>query len=136
MFRKASGVFFLRFLKFNYTLNLIYLVKYSRLLRSTFTQTSPTQVVVKVILKLSIQIPKFRSHIFLKYYAHVYSFIQPYVRYFSFFRQTKALKNYEKSSKKLFSFSSYSIFSISILPSFFLCRPLLKRMIEDKSYSL
>ena len=136
MFRKASGVFFLRFLKINYTLNLIYLVKYSRLLRSTFTQASPTQVVVKVILKLSIQIPKFRSHIFLKYYAHVYSFIQPYVRYFSFFHQTKALKNYEKSSKKLFSFSSYSIFSISILPSFFLCRPLLKRMIEDKSYSL
>ena len=37
------------------------------------------------------------------------------------------------SSKELFSFSRYSIFFISVLPSFFTCQPLLWRMIEDKS---
>ena len=37
------------------------------------------------------------------------------------------------SSKKLFSFSRYSNFCISVFSSFFTCRPLLWRMIEDKS---
>ena len=35
--------------------------------------------------------------------------------------------------KKLFLFSRYSIFCISVLPSFSTCQPLLWRMIEDKS---
>ena len=48
---------------------------------------------------------------------------------FLFFRQMIALHKLWKmlfiSSKKLFSFSSYSNFCISILPSFSTCRPLL-----------
>ena len=54
-----------------------------------------------------------------------------------YFRQMIALQKLWKmlfiSSKKLFSFWKYSIFCISLLPSFSNCRPLLWRMIEDKS---
>ena len=39
-------------------------------------------------------------------------------------------------SKELFSFSRYSNFYISILPSFFPCQLLLQRMIQDKFWSL
>ena len=56
---------------------------------------------------------------------------------FLFFHQMTALQKLRKmlfiSSKKLFSFSRYSNFCISILPFFSTCRPLLWRMIEDKS---
>ena len=56
---------------------------------------------------------------------------------FLFFNQIIALQKLWKmlfmSSKKLFSFSRYSNFCISVLPSFSTCRPLLWRMIEDKS---
>ena len=48
---------------------------------------------------------------------------------FLFFHQMIALQTLWKmffiSSKKLFSFSRYSIFCISVLPSFSACRPLL-----------
>ena len=40
------------------------------------------------------------------------------------------------SSKKLFSFSRYSSFCISIFPSFSPCQPLLQSLIQDKSSSL
>ena len=56
------------------------------------------------------------------------------------FHQMIALQKLQKilfiSSKKLFSFSRYSNCCISISPSFSPCRPLLKRLIEDKSHSL
>ena len=56
-----------------------------------------------------------------------------------FFHQMIALQKLWKmlfiSSKKLFSFSRYSNFCISVLPSFSNCRPLLWRMMEDKSQS-
>ena len=56
---------------------------------------------------------------------------------FLFFHQIIALQKLWKmlfiSSKKLFSFSRYSIFCISVLPSFSTCRSLLWRMIKDKS---
>ena len=58
---------------------------------------------------------------------------------FLFFHQMIALQKPWKmlfiSSKKLFLFSRYSIFCISVLPSFSTCRPLLWRMIKDKSSS-
>ena len=51
---------------------------------------------------------------------------------FLFFHQKIALQKLWKmlfiSSKKLFSFSRYSIFCISVFPSFSTCRPLLWRM--------
>ena len=54
---------------------------------------------------------------------------------FLFFHQMIAFQKLWKmlfiSSKKLFSFSRYSIFCISVLPSFLTCWPLLWRMIED-----
>ena len=37
------------------------------------------------------------------------------------------------SSKKLFPFSRYSNFCISVFPSFFSCQPLLWRLIQEKS---
>ena len=40
------------------------------------------------------------------------------------------------SSKKLFSFSRCSNFSIFVFPSFFHCQPLLERFIQEKSWSL
>ena len=56
---------------------------------------------------------------------------------FLFFHQIIALQKLWKmlfiSSKKLFSFSRYLFFCISVLPSFSTSQPLLSRMIEDKS---
>ena len=56
---------------------------------------------------------------------------------FLFFHQMIALQKLWKmlfiSSKKLFLFSRYSIFCISVLPSLSTCRSLLWRMIKDKS---
>ena len=56
---------------------------------------------------------------------------------FLFFYQMIALQKLWKmlfiSSKKLFLFSRYSIFCISVLPSLSTCRSLLWRMIKDKS---
>ena len=45
----------------------------------------------------------------------------------------KLWKMFFISSKKLFAFSRYSNFCISVFPSFSPCQPLLKRLIEDKS---
>ena len=54
---------------------------------------------------------------------------------FLFFTKLQPFKNYEMffiSCKKLFSFSRYSIFCISIFPSFSPCQPLLQSLIQDK----
>ena len=48
----------------------------------------------------------------------------------------KLLKMFFISSKKLFSFSGYSDFFISLFPSFYPCQPLLEKMIEGKSLNL
>ena len=66
-------------------------------------------------------------HIF--HSAHIsLRFVSAIFTEFLFFHQMIAL-----SPKKLFSFSRYSVFCISVLPSFSTCWPLLYRMIEDKS---
>ena len=48
----------------------------------------------------------------------------------------KTWKMFFISPKKLFPFSRYSNFCISIFPSFSPCQPLPWRLIQDKSYSL
>ena len=56
------------------------------------------------------------------------------------FYQITALKKLWKmlfiSTRKLFSFSRYSIFCISLFPLFSSCLSLLEKMINDKSYNL
>ena len=46
----------------------------------------------------------------------------------------KLCKRFFMSSKKLFSFSRYSFFCISVFSSFSPCQPLLQRWIDYKSY--
>ena len=63
-----------------------------------------------------------------------------FFRYFSFLHQMMCLKELREmlfiSSKKLFSFSRYSDFYISLLLPFSPCQPLVEKMIEDRSQSL
>ena len=45
----------------------------------------------------------------------------------------KLWKMFFISSKKRFSFSRYSSFSVSVFPSFSPCQPFLQRLVQDKS---
>ena len=78
-----------------------------------------------------------------RFFLHTYLLFKACVRYFltNFYYSLmivlqKLWNMFFISSKKLFSFSRYSSFCISIFPSFSPCQPLLQSLIQDKSSSL
>ena len=88
-----------------------------------------------ISLVASFHFPQWK--IFFPIHWQILKACVPYFDQILFFHQMIALQKLWKmlfsSSKKLFSFSRYSNFFIFVLPSFSTCRPLLWRMIEDKS---
>ena len=107
----------------------------TKLLAEVFSKNSILMIQVSLYLNSLLEL--IWNCIILLYPLNCLKLVSAIVIEFLFFHQMIVLQKLWKmlfiSSKKLFSFSRYSIFCISILASFFTCRPLLWRIIEDKS---